>query len=147
MKTEEKIGIVILALGVVVMALLASIAMGKQVVAEVGLMLENYQPACVAPTSVQLTGKASWYDYELTTASGVTTWSLTHRTAASRDLPRKSMALVTNLENGKSVEVLINDYGPNATVHPDRIIDLSSYAFAQIAPLSSGVIPVKVEKL
>ncbi|HPQ42911.1 MAG TPA: septal ring lytic transglycosylase RlpA family protein [Syntrophales bacterium] len=84
---------------------------------------------------------ASWYDYDI---NGIE-WSKNHRTAASRDLPRYSMARVTNIENGKSVEVYINDYGPEEWTGRD--IDLSSYAFSRIADLSLGLANVKIELL
>lgn len=97
---------------------------------------------------------ASWYDYKL---DGIP-WSLSHRTAASRDLPRYSYATVTNIENDKSVVVFINDYGPmncedrvtngfDMSVENciDRTIDLSSHAFSQIADLQLGLIEVYIE--
>jgi rare lipoprotein A (peptidoglycan hydrolase) len=56
------------------------------------------------------TETASWYDYKL----NGTEWSKNHRTCASRDLPRYSTAIVTNLENGKKVECFVNDYGPES---------------------------------
>ena len=84
------------------------------------------------------TGIASWYDYDL---KGVE-WSLNHRTAASRTLTRYETYTVTNLANGKSVEVFINDYVENPKVE----IDLSSFAFSQIADLSLGIINVKINK-
>jgi rare lipoprotein A (peptidoglycan hydrolase) len=82
---------------------------------------------------------ASWYDYQL---EGIE-WSKTHRTAASRDYPRKSYLKVTNIENNKSVIVFVNDYGPEEWTN--RHIDLSSYAFSQIASLTTGLIKVKIE--
>ena len=82
---------------------------------------------------------ASWYDYEL---NGIP-WSLDHRTGASREFARGTMVEVTNIANGKSVEVLINDFGPEYAVHPDRELDLSSFAFAQIADLQEGVVSVE----
>lgn len=84
--------------------------------------------------------KASWYDYTL---NGIE-WSKTHRTCASRDLPRYSTAIVTNIENNKSVECFINDFGPEAWTGRD--IDLSSFAFSQIANLSLGLADVKIEQ-
>lgn len=88
-------------------------------------------------------GKASYYDYQL--ASG---WSsVGHYVAASRDSYRQSRLRVTNTENGKSVMVTVTDFGPSATLFPERIVDLSSTAFAAIAPLARGVVPVKVEVL
>jgi rare lipoprotein A len=47
---------------------------------------------------------------------------------------------VTNLENGMTVRVVINDRGPFG----GRIIDLSNEAFARIAPLSQGVAQVRL---
>lgn len=64
--------------------------------------------------------------------------------AASTTLPRGSYAKVTNTENGKSVVVQINDYGPQGK---GRIIDLDKVAFAKIASLGAGVIGVKVEQI
>jgi len=80
--------------------------------------------------------EASWYPYFL----GDIEWSRTHNTAASRDLERYSYHTVTNVANGKSVKVYINDYGPKA--YTGRAIDLSQHAFAQIANLAIGEIDV-----
>lgn len=82
--------------------------------------------------------KASWYRYKL---NGIW-WSDNHLTAASRDLPRYSYARVTNLENGKSVKVYINDYVEN----PNVDIDLSHRAFKEIANPKLGIINVKIKK-
>jgi len=84
-------------------------------------------------------GIASWYDYSL---KGIV-WSKNHRTAASRHFKRYSTVRVTNVENGKSVEVYINDYGPESWT--GREIDLSSYAFSQIADLKLGLIKVRID--
>jgi hypothetical protein len=62
--------------------------------------------------------------------------------AASTTLPRGAYAKVTNTENGQSVVVQINDYGPQGK---GRIIDLDKVAFAKIASLGAGVIGVRVE--
>jgi uncharacterized protein YabE (DUF348 family) len=64
--------------------------------------------------------------------------------AASTTLPRGSYAKVTNTENGKSVVVQINDYGPQGK---GRIIDLDKVAFEKLASLGAGVIGVKVEPI
>ncbi|MHB1205143.1 MAG: septal ring lytic transglycosylase RlpA family protein [Rhodospirillaceae bacterium] len=64
-------------------------------------------------------------------------------TAASRDLPLGSTARVTNLENGKSVEVEITDRGPYAR---GLVIDLSKRAASTIGiNTDRGVAPVRVE--
>ena len=64
--------------------------------------------------------------------------------AASTTLPRGAYAKVTNTENGESVVVQINDYGPQGK---GRIIDLDKVAFEKIASLGAGVIGVKVEQV
>jgi len=49
---------------------------------------------------------------------------------------------VTNLKNGKSVEVRINDRGP----HVDgRIIDLSYAAAKKLGAVSGGTVPVRLQ--
>jgi len=64
---------------------------------------------------------------------------------ASRDLPRGSYAKVTNMNNGKSTIVKINDYGPQTI---KRIIDLSYRAFTEIASSGQGIADrVKVEPI
>lgn len=77
-----------------------------------------------------MTGQASWYDL------------CTGMTAASRTLPFGTVVTVTNLDNGRSVRVVIDDRGPWGV--PGRIIDLCQPAFAQIAPLSQGVANVRL---
>ncbi len=83
--------------------------------------------------STMSTGKASWYSYK----KGLF--------AASPDFPKGTKLKVTNLANNKSVEITVNDYGPNRKIHPDRAIDLDVVAFEKIASKSAGVIKVKVE--
>jgi rare lipoprotein A len=64
-------------------------------------------------------------------------------TAAHRTLPLGTEIRVTNLENGRSVRVRINDRGPNVR---GRIVDLSSSAAAALG-FSTGVARVRVEIL
>lgn len=64
--------------------------------------------------------------------------------AANPWLPMGSYVKVTNLGNGKSVIVQINDRGPFG---PGRIIDLDRVAFQKIASIGAGVINVKVEEI
>src|SRR5215472_7915069 len=90
------------------------------------------------------TGEASWYGerhHGLTTASGEI-YDMNQLTAAHPSLPLGSKVLVTNLKNGKSVEVRINDRGP----HVDgRIIDLSYAAAKKLGAVSGGTIPVRLQ--
>lgn len=88
-------------------------------------------------------GKASYYDYQLDSG-----WSSEgHRVCASRTYKRGTMLEVKNVENGKVVQCLVTDYGPDESQFPERIIDLSSYAFSQIADLKLGVINVAIRPL
>lgn len=86
------------------------------------------------------TGLASFYDYDLPGANG---YSTRHRTAASRDFVRGTFVSVTNLENGQKTCVRINDFVDNFGV----IIDLSSLAFADLAPLSHGLVKVELREV
>ncbi|MCK5013892.1 MAG: septal ring lytic transglycosylase RlpA family lipoprotein, partial [Candidatus Omnitrophica bacterium] len=64
------------------------------------------------------------------------------------EVPFNQMVKVTNLENGKSVVVRVNDRGPHKRyVARGRIIDLSKRAFARIASLERGLIRIKLELL
>ena len=63
-------------------------------------------------------------------------------TAAHKTLPFGTKVKVTNLDNGKSVVVRINDRGPYSK---GRVIDLSKVAFSKIASTSKGVTRVKLE--
>ena len=99
---------------------------------------------------------ASWYDTKscqkegtsgVYTASGAR-FNDEAYTCAIRSRNFGKSYRVTNLKNGKSVVVLHNDFGPaRKLVQKGRVIDLSRGAFSAIAPLSDGVIPVKVEAI
>jgi rare lipoprotein A len=90
-------------------------------------------------------GDASVYHDRLQghqTATGET-FSQDKLTAASPDLPLGSKATVTNRENGKSVDVEVNDRGPYVD---GRVIDLSKTAAKRIGvDKKEGVAPVVVE--
>ena len=91
-------------------------------------------------------GKASFYanrHQNRKTASGEP-YRNELQTAAHKELPFGSMVRVTNLDNGKSVIVKINDRGPFAK---GRIIDLSRSAFQKIGNTSKGIIEVQIEVL
>ena len=96
--------------------------------------------AASAPAHV---GRASWYGawhQGRRTASGERfhMWALT---AAHRTLPLGTHVRVTNLRNGRSVEVRVNDRGP---LLDDRIIDLSRGAAARLGAEKEGVVPVRI---
>jgi rare lipoprotein A len=90
---------------------------------------------------------ASWYGSKhqgRITASGQA-FDQAALTAASWYYQIGSRVKVTNLKTNRSVEVLINDRGPaKRLVRQGRKIDLSSAAFARIADLKDGVVPVKI---
>ncbi len=78
-------------------------------------------------------GGASWYKYKDCDC------------AASPDFPKGTQLKVTNIYNGKSVVVTVNDFGPERLIFPQRVIDLDVTAFKKIAKKGIGVIDVKVE--
>ncbi|HEY0724884.1 MAG TPA: septal ring lytic transglycosylase RlpA family protein, partial [Pyrinomonadaceae bacterium] len=87
---------------------------------------------------------ASWYgnDHQgKLTASG-TPFDRAGFTAAHPSLPFGSKVKVTNLANGKSVEVVITDRGPSSG---NRIIDLSQAAAKVLEMIDSGTANVRVE--
>jgi rare lipoprotein A len=89
-------------------------------------------------------GRAAWYDLRgRRTASGER-FDAEAATAAHRTLPLDSRARVTNLQNGRSVVVKINDRGPFT---PGRLIDLSVAAAAKLHMLAAGVARVLIEPL
>jgi rare lipoprotein A len=65
-------------------------------------------------------------------------------TAAHVTAPLGIHALVTNLDNGRSVRVRINDRGPFVG---NRILDLSYGAARQLGMIAAGVVPVRIEFL
>jgi len=80
-------------------------------------------------------GKASWYKYK----NGLF--------AASPDYPKGSVLKVTNLSNGKTIEVTVNDFGPDRNINPDRVIDLDFVSFSALASTGAGIIDVRVEPI
>lgn len=92
------------------------------------------------------TGIATWYGYESpnrTTANGEP-FNTDILTAAHKTFPLPSIVEVTNLSNGKSVRVRVNDRGPFVG---DRIIDLSRGAAKEIGVFESGTARVRVKWL
>ena len=72
------------------------------------------------------------------------TFDMNEITAAHRTFPHNTIVKVTNVDNGKTVTVRINDRGPYVK---GRDIDLSLAAFTTIAERSKGVIKVRLERL
>lgn len=91
-------------------------------------------------------GLASWYGTKFhgrRTSSGEP-YNMYAMTAAHRTLPLPTYAKVTNLDNGKSVIVKVNDRGP---FHKNRIIDLSYVAAHKLGMLGRGTGNVQVESV
>lgn len=87
-------------------------------------------------------GTASWYDYTLNINWETREWSKSHDTCALRIYERYKTYKVCTEE--KCITCYHNDYGP---ARQDRVIDLSSHAFKQLAPLKRWLVHVKVYPL
>ncbi len=104
-------------------------------------------PACsVLPVgwSGRQGGLASWYGpgfYGKRTASG-TVYTGTALTAAHPSLPFGTLVRVTNLANGRTVVVVIDDPGPFVR---GRVIDLSATAARRLGMIQNGVVQVRLE--
>lgn len=91
-------------------------------------------------------GHASWYGTKFhgrRTSSGEP-YDMFALTAAHKTLPLPSYVRVTNLDNGRSLVVKVNDRGP---FHPGRIIDLSYTAAVRLGVYQAGFAPVEVVAL
>lgn len=106
----------------------------------------NGQTYAVLPTAAGYVerGIASWYGTKFHgyKTSDFEDYDMYKFSAASKVLPLPSFARVTNLANGKSVIVRVNDRGPFV---PNRIIDLSLAAAVRIGiyPKGSGLVEVQ----
>ncbi|MBU3901731.1 septal ring lytic transglycosylase RlpA family protein [Patescibacteria group bacterium] len=73
-------------------------------------------------------GDASWYGYKGCLC------------AASPDYEKGTKLNVKDLDSGKEVVVKVNDYGPDRSLFPNRVIDLDKIAFQKLGKLSWGVL-------
>ena len=74
-------------------------------------------------------GLATWYDFG------------SELTAASRQFPKGTHLRVVAVNSGKTIDVMINDYGPQA--YTGIQLDLNRPAFLKLAPLGAGKIGIK----
>ncbi len=91
-------------------------------------------------------GIATWYGRKFhgkPTSSGER-YDMYAMTAAHTLLPIPSYVRVTNLSNGRSIVVRVNDRGP---FHPERIIDLSYAAAYKLGFVNAGSVRVEVEAI
>ena len=111
-----------------------------------GRPVRRAQTIAFGSVKLQIRGWASWYGPGFNgnrSASGEI-FNQNAMTAAHRNLPFGTKVRVTNLDNGRSVVVRINDRGPYAY---DRVIDLSAGAAQVLGLINSGVAPVRLEVL
>lgn len=97
--------------------------------------------------NVSYAATASWYGGKFhgrTTASGETynKWAMT---TASNSHKMGTKLKVTNIENGKSVVVKVNDTGGFKKY--GRTLDLSRGAFAKIADINKGLVKIRIQVL
>ena len=99
-------------------------------------------PASAAP-GTRIVGLASWYGQRhqgRATASGEA-FDMNQLTAAHRTMPFGTRLRVTNVENGRSVVVRVNDRGPWVN---DRVLDVSQAAAKALGMVGDGVTKVEV---
>jgi rare lipoprotein A len=96
--------------------------------------------AASAPVQAE-TGRAAYYRGGRTASGEVT--GRNGYTAAHRTLPFGTKVLVTNMSNGLSVTVRINDRGPYGR---GRIIDVSTAAARELGMIGSGTASVRVDR-
>ena len=112
---------------------------------------QHYQPLSVdAALDFSETGGCSWYNESSwfglkrgTTSLGekVMPW---HLTGAHKTLPLPCLVKVTNLENGRSLKVRINDRGPFI---PGRILDVTPRAAKKLGFYDQGITTTRIEVL
>jgi rare lipoprotein A len=95
-------------------------------------------------TSYRQEGLASWYgdDFHGRLTANGEVFDMTSLSAAHPTLPMPCYARVTNLANGKSLIVRVNDRGP---YHGNRVMDVSSRAADLLEFKNNGVARVRVE--
>ena len=118
------------------------LAAGCAVVPSAPLRDHSAAPSTAVPRAE--VGLASWYGefhHGLRTASGEI-FDMGAMTAAHRSLPLGTRLQVTNLENGRSARVRVNDRGPYVA---DRVLDLSRGAARALGMVERGVALVRLE--
>ncbi|HEX9902019.1 MAG TPA: septal ring lytic transglycosylase RlpA family protein [Acidobacteriota bacterium] len=110
----------------------------------VGALLTGCRPRLRPVVNGVQSGIASWYGQEFhgrPTSNGEI-YNMHELTAAHRTLPFGTVVEITNLLNGRTVTVRINDRGPFVG---DRIIDLSYAAARMLDMVVPGTIPIRLE--
>ena len=125
-----------------------AILMGVAPLAKPNKLAHALRPS---PKAAQV-GKASWYSRHSPGINRKTAnnevFDDTALTCAMWNVPFNQKLKVTNIENGKSIIVRVNDRGPHKRlVRHGRVVDLTQKAFSMLAPKKKGLIKVKVEFL
>jgi rare lipoprotein A len=105
---------------------------------------DNEPVLSLMPVPEQTIGLASWYGEKFqgrTTANGEA-YDMNGLTAAHRDLPMGTRVVVTNVRNGRSVTVRINDRGPSI---PGRMIDVSKATARALGFVGAGTTTVAMK--
>jgi rare lipoprotein A len=111
-----------------------------------GLIFGRSKPPVEARPGAVQTGTASWYGpgFHGKRTSNGEIYDQYELTAAHQTLPLGTRVAVTNLQNGRQVEVRINDRGPFVK---GRAIDLSYAAARSMGMIGPGTVPVRIEVL
>jgi len=119
----------------------AKIELKKEAPREEGLRIEKSEKR--ETREVQY-GVASWYgpDFHGKPTSSGEIYDMYQLTCAHNSFPLGSVVMVTNLDNGRSVELKVNDRGPFVK---ERIIDVSFAAAQMLDMWGKGTALVKVE--
>ncbi|OGB74237.1 hypothetical protein A2V68_00510 [candidate division Kazan bacterium RBG_13_50_9] len=107
----------------------ANLAEAQKAAAQADVIPEPAPKKIVEPRSPTYNGAATWYRR----GDALTT--------ASTQFPKGTTLRVTAINSGKYVDVVVDDYGPEP--HTGVMLDLNSLAFAKLAPLGAGRIPVQ----
>lgn len=133
------------AFGLTLLLALATSASAQQAPAAASSEAAAMAAPSPAPAGAEASeGKVAYYGSKFAgrkTASGQR-FNPNALTMAHKTLPFGTMVKVTNVKNGKSVVVRVNDRGPT---QPDRIGDLSLAAARKISMLRSGVVDAQLE--
>ncbi|WP_373002229.1 septal ring lytic transglycosylase RlpA family protein [Sulfurimonas sp.] len=105
----------------------------------------RYYPTVVS-VGDEFDGRASWYgpDFHGKHTSNGEIYNMHDMTAAHKTLPMNTIVKVTNIDNGLTTVVRINDRGPFVAT---RIIDLSKSAASKINMIGAGTARVNIEIL
>ena len=137
---------------ITIIAIALAVLTQTQSDARIGITPTTQELEFARNTRYSLRGIASWYSKK---SPGIR-----KRTANNEIFDDRAMTCamwgasfnqkvrVTNLDNGKSVIVRVNDRGPHPRFfRQGRIIDLTEAAFSQIAPTDKGLIPIQIDYL